>query len=375
MTKKLKIVVLGTRGFPGVQGGIETHCQNLYPLLTERNCEITVFARKPYLSLGLPHFYKGVKIIPLPCLKNKFLEAFLHTLRGIFAAKKIHPDILHIHAIGPSMLIPLARLLGLRVVMTHHGPDYQRKKWGRAAKIILRLGEYLGIRYAHKVIAISKDIADEIEIKYKRKVNVVPNGVLPPCLCATEESIKKFRLEKQKFILSVGRFVPEKGFLDLIMAFNNLQSEWKLVIAGCADHKNRYSMALEKEAGKSQNIILTGYLSGKPLQELYALAGLFVLPSYYEGLPIALLEAMSYGLPCLASDIEPHRSAGLKKERLFKPGDIAELSRKINRLITQPLSHEERALQMDTIAKNYDWNKIADSTREIYNGKNNHSIN
>lgn len=375
MTKKLKIVVLGTRGFPDVQGGIETHCQNLYPLLTERNCEITVFARKPYLSLCLPHFYKGVKIIPLPCLKNKFFEAFLHTLRGIFAAKKIHPYILHIHAIGPSILVPLARLLGMKVVMTHHGQDYRRKKWGRGAKIILRLGEYLGIRYAHKVIAISKDIADEIERKYKRKVNVVPNGVLPPCPCATEESIKKFRLEKQRFILSVGRFVPEKGFLDLIMAFNNLQSEWKLVIAGCADHKSSYSMALEKEAGKSQNIILTGYLSGKPLQELYALAGLFVLPSYYEGLPIALLEAMSYGLPCLASDIEPHRRAGLTKERLFKPGDIAELSRKINRLIAQPLSHEESIRQMDTIAKNYDWNKIADSTREIYDFEKSYSIN
>lgn len=359
-----------------MQGGIETHCQNLYPLLAERNCEVAVFARKPYLGSSIGYFYKGVKLIPLPCPKNKFFETFYHTLCGIFAAKKINPDILHIHAIGPSILIPIARLFGLRIVMTHHGPDYQRKKWGRLAKIILRFGEYLGVQSAHGIIAVSEDIADEIKRKYKRKACVIPNGVQPARFFDNEDIIKELNLQKKKFILSVGRFVPEKGFLDLVKAFNILQSTmdnekmifpgWKLVIAGRADHKSNYSKIIEKEAAKNQNIILPGFLSGKSLHELYAYAGLFVLPSSYEGLPIALLEAMSYGLSCLASDINAHRQVGLTEARLFRAGDIMALAQKINGLISQPLNEAERMRQMVSVVKKYDWRNIAERTREIY---------
>lgn len=181
---RLKITVLGTRGFPNVQGGIEEHCRNLYPGLAKQECEVIVFTRKPYVDTTIST-YEGVQLIPLPCLKNKFLESFLHTFYGVFAAKKVHPDILHIHAIGPSLFIPLARLLGMKVVMTNHGHDYQRKKWGKLAKGILKLGESLGSRWANGIICVSESIAENIRGKYNRNVTVIPNGVTLPAILKT----------------------------------------------------------------------------------------------------------------------------------------------------------------------------------------------
>ena len=235
----MKIAVVGTRGFPQIQGGVEAHCENLYPYLVKKGCEVVVFTRKPYVTYPQDAF-KGVSLITLSCPKSKFLEAFMHTFKGVFAARKIHPDILHIHAIGPALFVPLARLLGFKVVMTHHGPDYERKKWGAAAKIVLKLGEYLGCRFANQIIAISEPIAQTLSSKYGIKVNIVPNGVVISGVPELSGLLGKFGLEKGKYILAVGRFVPEKGFDDLIEAFDrsNIRG-WKLVIVGGADHEDK----------------------------------------------------------------------------------------------------------------------------------------
>lgn len=379
---KLKIAVLGTRGFPNVQGGVETHCENLYPQLVSLRCEVIVITRKPYINTDIDT-YKGVKLLPLFCLKNKFLETFLHTFMGVFVARSLSPDILHIHAIGPSLFIPLARLLGLKVVMTNHGPDYQRKKWGKVAKNILKLGESLGSKWANGIIAISQNIADEIREKDNRDVTVIPNGVIIPRIPESDETLKKYGLEKGKYIIAVGRFVPEKGFHDLIDAFKKIQNSdfqskiqkpkskisidhGKLVIVGRADHEDEYSLKLKEKANKDRNVILTGFLTGIPLQELYSQAGLFVLPSYYEGLPIVLLEAMSYGLSCIASDIPANRNVELPEDRFFKAGDVNALAGKICKFLEKPLSEEEKSIQINLTKERYDWHKIAKKTLEVY---------
>jgi glycosyltransferase involved in cell wall biosynthesis len=378
----LKIAVLGTRGFPNVQGGVEAHCENLYPSFIKRGCEVVVFTRKPYANFAID-FYKGVKLIPLFCPKNKFLESFLHTFYGVFAAKKVRPDILHIHAIGPSLFIPLARLWGLKVIMTNHGPDYQRKKWGKLAKFILKLGERLGSRWANGIICISESIAESIRKKYKREVIVIPNGVTIPQILESENALEKYGLEGGKYILAVGRFVPEKGFHDLIEAFKQIQNSdfqskiqnpkskisidnWKLVIIGSADHEDKYSLGLKEKTRKNSNVILTGFLTGEPLQELYSHAGLFVISSYYEGLPIVLLEAISYGLSCIASDIPANRNVELSEERFFKAGDVKALAIKIKEFVNKPLTGEEKKRQIRMIAERYDWEKIAERTLEVY---------
>lgn len=385
---RLKIAVLGLRGFPHVQGGVETHCENLCPKLVEKGCEVIVFTRKPYVDLNITE-YKGVTLIPLPSLRNKFLEAFLHTFTGIFAAKKFSPDILHIHAIGPSLFIPLARLLGLKVVMTNHGPDYQRKKWNKLAKSILKLGERSGSNCANQRICISGTIADHIKKKYNKDATVIPNGVIIPQIRQSDTILRKYDLTKGKYILSVGRFVPEKGFHDLIDAFNYLQLEtrnakpetqnaqlliesWKLVIVGRADHEDKYSVDLKEKANQNSNIVLTGFLTGEPLQEIYSHAGLFVLPSYYEGLPIVLLEALSYGLSCIVSDIPANREVELSNDRFFKAGHIELLAAKMREFVNKPLSNKEKTRQINMIKERYDWEKIAVKTvavyKKIYNG-------
>lgn len=362
----MKVAVLGIRGFPNVQGGIETHCENLYPRLAKKGCQVVVFTRKPYLDPAIDT-YQCVKLIPLGCPKNKYLEAFLHTLFGVFAAKKIRPDILHIHAIGPSLFVPVARLLGLKVVMTNHGPDYRRKKWGKLAKAILKLGERLGSKWANGVICISELIADDIREKYDRDTMVIPNGVFLPQISENDYALRKHNLNRGKYILSVGRFVPEKGFSDLIEAFNTVRlDKWNLVIVGRADHEDSYSLKLKDKASKNNNIILTGFLTGELLSAIYSHAGLFVLPSYYEGLPIVLLEAMSYGLSCIASDIPANRNVELNQSRYFTPGDVKALATKIKHFTSDPLSVKQKRTQMKMITKKYNWEVIADKTLEIY---------
>lgn len=372
---EIKIVVLGTRGFPHVQGGIEAHCENLYPQLVKKGYEIIVLTRKPYVNPDIG-IYKGIKLIPLPCPKNKFLETFLHTFIGVLVAKKFSPDILHIHAIGPSLFTPLARFLGLKVIMTNHGPDYQRKKWGKLARCVLKLSEKSGSTWANDIICISETIAHHVKRKYNRYVNIIPNGVTITKIAQSSATLRNYALTKGRYILSVGRFVPEKGFHDLIEAFNRISTSigqspgntWKLVIIGCADHEDRYSIRLKDQADKNNNIILTGFLTGEPLQEFYSHAGLFVIPSYYEGLPIVLLEAMSYGLSCIASDISANKNVELSENRFFKAGDVKGLAEKIQEYLDKPLCEEEKKEQITMIAERYNWDTIANKTANVYKG-------
>lgn len=362
----MKIAVVGTRGFPDVQGGVEMHCENLYPRLAKIGCDVTVFTRKPYVDTNIKN-YDDVKLVSIDCPKIKSLEAIAHTFKGIRSAKALLPDVLHVHAVGPSLLIPFARMQGMKVVMTNHGPDYKRKKWGFIARAALRLGEAFGSIFANEIICISQNIADDIAKKYHRKPHVIPNGVKIPEVIGSDEALKKYGLYSGKYILAVGRFVPEKGFGDLIDAFKAASLDgWKLVIAGAADHATKYSREFEDKAKNSKDVILTGFLSGKPLQELYSNSGFFVLPSYYEGLPIVLLEAMSYGLMCVASDIPANRAVSLPSGNYFPSGDITKLSEKLRQFSSKAFSRDEADAQVERLRKQYDWGDIAVHTLEVY---------
>lgn len=362
----MKVAVVGTRGFPNVQGGVEAHCENLYPLLVESGCEVFVFTRTPYVGKNIKE-YKGVKLIPVSCPKRKILEPAWHTFKAIFQARKLNPDILHFHAIGPSFFVPLAKLLGFKVVMTNHGPDYLRKKWGSIVRILIKLGEYLGSKFSDEVICVSENIGRSVENKYQRRTKVIPNGVAISKICKTEEILKKFALVKGRYVLAVGRFVPEKGFLDLMKAFQEAAiPDWRLVIVGRADHQDKYSDAIETKARENPGVVLTGFLSGQSLADIYSHAGLFVLPSYHEGLAIVLLEALSYGLSCLVSDVPANREIGLEDNRYFEPGAIKELSEKIREYVVRPLTPEQKDQQIDLICKKYSWAAIADKTLAVY---------
>ncbi len=362
----LKIAVTGTRGFPGIQGGIENHCENLYPNLVNKGCDITVFTRKPYTGSERSN-YMGIKLLPLSCPKNKFLESIVHTFKSVLKARELNPIILHIHAIGPSLFAPFARALGMKVVVTSHGPDYKRKKWTLPAKLFLKFCEWMGMKYANEIIAIADNIADDIKHKYGRNSTIIPNGVIIPSLVETDRILKKYKLQKKIYILTVGRFVPEKGFDDLIDAINRLHlKNWKLVIAGDADHEDDYSRSIKLKAQRNKNIVLTGFVTGQSLHELYSNAGLFVLPSYHEGLPIVLLEAMSYGLSCVASDIPANRNVELEESRYFKTGNVKSLASKLDMYMNSAWSEGEKQRQIDMIAERYNWKIIAEHTLDVY---------
>lgn len=361
----IKVMVLGLRGFPDVQGGVEKHAEHLYPLLAQIGCRIEVIARSRYL----PRFtrtWRGVRFRRLWAPKIKGLEAFVHSFLGVIYAAVMRPDILHIHAIGPGIVTPLARLLGLTVVITHHGPDYDREKWNFFARWLLRRGEAWSMKFSHRRIVISKVIRDLIMQRYGIDTNVIPNGVDLPVITGSDRAVQEFGLTKQHYILLVSRFVPEKRHLDLIRAFRQAGlSSWKLVLVGDADHPDKYSESVREEARHAPNVVLTGFQSGVALQELYEHAGLFVLPSSHEGLPIAMLEALSYGVPVIASNIPANIEVGLPPENYFALGDSAALASLLRRRCVT-ISDIERREYLRLVEDRYDWTKIARNTFDLY---------
>jgi len=240
--------------------------------------------------------------------------------------------------------------------------------------MFLKAGEFLGCKFAHEVIAVSGSIAADIRKHYGRTAAVISYGVTVPQVFPGETTLTHFALTKRKYILCVGRFVPEKGFHHAIEAFARFQSanaspvyqEWKLVIVGWAEQETPYSQTLTKKARENKNVILAGYLSGARLWELYAHAGLFLLPSYYEGLPLALLEAMSYGVSCLVSDIPANKELGLFEDRYFKAWDVGTLIGKIKEFIDKPMPQEERDAQAGRILEYYHWDKVVDEVCRVY---------
>jgi glycosyltransferase involved in cell wall biosynthesis len=357
----MKIVVTGTRGIPNILGGVETHCEELFPRIAEKGYDVSIIRRKSYTNDTFSK-YKGVKLIDLTTPRKKAFEAIIHTIKAVWYARyKIHADIIHIHAIGPALVSPLARLMGLKVVFTHHGLDYEREKWGRIAKIALKLGERMGCMFASEVIVISDVINQNIKRKYNRyNAHLIYNGVSVPRIIQSTSYLDELKIQSKKYLFAMGRFVPEKNFHQLIHAFTMLANEnYKLVLAGDADFDDNYSKELKTLAQKS-GVILTGFIKGEKLQALLTHAKAFVLPSSHEGLPISLLEAMSYRLPVIASDIPANQAIGLPAESYFQAGNEHELTKCLDKAIRATLQ------QIDYDVGKYDWNEIAKQVIEVY---------
>lgn len=341
----MKIVVTGTRGIPNIMGGVETHCEELFPRMVERGYDVTLIRRSNYVKDDL-HEWKGVKLVTIPSPKKKSFEAIIHTFRAINEAKKL--------------------------VFTHHGPDYDRDKWGFAAKTILKMGERMGCMFADDVIVISNVIKNLIARKYGRTKNVylIYNGVSEPEICDYPEYFKELGIEKGKYILGMCRFVPEKNLHHLVEAFvkwkkahTNLtdSTDIKLVLAGDTDFEDEYSLGL-KQMARENGVVLTGFIKGRKLHSLLTNCRCYCLPSSHEGLPIALLEAMSYGVKVVVSDIPANLEVGLPKDDYFHCGNVDELSEKLGKIIEAPLQY------VDYDMSKYDWDQIADEVGGVYQG-------
>lgn len=356
----MKVMVLGIRGIPNVQGGVETHAEHLYERLATLGCDVGVVVRAPYVPREQTHL-GSIRLHRIWSPTTPGVETLIHSFLGVLYAAIMRPDILHIHAIGPSVMTPLARLLGLRVVITHHGPDYDREKWGALARLVLRLGERWGVRWSHACIAISKTIEDIVRA-YDRPAYRIPNGVDRPA--GSHGHVESYGLTARKYFLQVGRIVPEKRQLDLIRAFMRAKREdWRLAIVGGAAGAATYDAKVRAEG---KDVVFTGVLKGEALEAIYANAGAFVLPSSHEGFPIAMLEALSYGLPVIASDIPANREVDIDSIRYFPVGNVDALAQLLSEAAEAVEDEQARLARMQRVLELYEWERIAELTKAVY---------
>ncbi|MBO9695072.1 MAG: glycosyltransferase family 4 protein [Sphingopyxis sp.] len=357
------ICVTGLRGFPHVMGGIESHCEELLPRIKTLwpDHRSVVLGRAPYLPEREGE-HRGVEIIGIPCPRSQHFEAVVSTFLSVLSARKRGAGLIHIHAIGPGLLAPVARLLGLKVVVTHHGTDYHRAKWGLFARSALRAGEWLALNFANRVIAVSPSLAAQLRQSFPKRaetISYIPNGTsdLPgdadPALI-----LERLGLEDGNFLLAVARLVPEKGLHDLIDAHKRSNCKAKLVIAGSADHESDY--ARELLARTSDRVIFAGVQSRATLKCLYERCALFVMPSYHEGLPIAALEAASCGARMLLSDIPANLDIGLEAANYFPVGDVEALTQRLG------VDCAEFGIDHDSVRARFSWDKAAEDTLGVY---------
>jgi glycosyltransferase involved in cell wall biosynthesis len=365
----MRVMVLGMRGFPGVEGGVENHAEHLYPLLVQKGCQIQAIVRRPYVADEIGESWQGVQLHRLwaPSTRIPGIEAFIHSLIGVFYAALKKPDILHIHSIGPALFCPFARLLGLRVVVTYHTQDYVREKWGLIGRLILLIGESLAVQFSHVCIVISRLLQERVYNKFHYSCVVIPNGVKVFEPVPAGETLSEFGLEPRRYVLMVGRFDPGKRHLDLIRAFNEsgLQG-WKLVLVGGTESTDQYTRRVIEESTTAPGVVLTGFQAGNALRELYSNAGIFVLPSSHEGLPVVLLEALSFGLPAIASDIPANLEIGLPAAQYFPLGNVSALARRLQQFSSVDFDDAWRSHLRVEIKEKYDWEGIANQTLRVY---------
>jgi glycosyltransferase involved in cell wall biosynthesis len=367
---ELHVMAIGLRGIPNIPGGVEAHASELYPRLRALGAKVTVLGRRPYRTADCPDQWRGVDVRWISSPKMQGAEALIHTLFGVLYAAVRRPDVLHIHAVGPWLWAPLAKLLGLKVVVTHHGQDYLREKWNKPARAMLQLGERLGITCADESIVISHSIREIVKEKYGRDAVLIPNGVGDLKRMARRQLVDRHGLTPQRYIVQVSRLVPEKRQLDLIAAFKAAALPgWKLVLIGGAQGSQRYADLVAKEYEGNDSIVCTGFLSPPEVQELLSHAGIFVLPSSHEGLPIALLEAMKLGIPVVASDIPANLEIGLDAASYFPLGDTQVLATHLRELAAATDAEREVIAQRLQLAcAHYDWDVIAKLTMQLLEG-------
>lgn len=363
MADKPRIMMLGLRSLGAGQGGVEAHVGQLAAEIDKLGLPVEAIVRTPYAGSQPATKGNAIRIRPLWSPRNQSTEALVHSLLGVFYAAIRRPDILHIHAVGPALVAPLARLFGLRVVFTHHGEDYNREKWGTVAKRMLRLGEWCGSRLSRRRICVSPSLAASLSAQYGTPYAYVPNGVHPFERVASADRPRELGLEPGRYVLHVGRIVPEKRQLDLIEMIDAIgdKHSLKLALVGAADHQSEYSRAVQARAARSPRTVLCGFQSGLALAELFSNCAVFALPSSHEGLPIALLEAMSYGCPVVASDIEANRNVGLPETSYFPLGDQAALTSAVEAALAGPCPAD-----WSTLLAPFDWQQIAQATVRLY---------
>ena len=369
-----RVAMFGHKRIPSREGGVEIVVEELSTRMAALGHQVICYSRRGHHVSGAEFDtsslteYKGVQIKTVWTLDKKGLAAvsssFFAAVRSVFSKA----DVVHIHAEGPAFMCWLPKLFGKRVIVTVHGLDWQREKWksGFGSKYI-HMGEKMAVRFADEIIVLSRNVQEYFRDTYNRETKWIPNGVTRPIPAEAKQIAEEFALEKDGYILFLGRLVPEKGIHYLIKAFRQVDTDKKLVIAGGASDTDTYVQELKELARGDDRILFTGFVQGKMLEELYSNAYVYVLPSDVEGMPLSLLEAMSYGNCCLTSDIEECTEVTGVQGVTFRRGDVTDLEEKLRLLCRESETvsgYKEEAAEY--ICQRYSWDAVVAETLALY---------
>ena len=375
--KKPSVVMIGHKRIPSREGGVEIVVEQLATRMVKKGWRVEAYNRYGHHVSGKKYdeeygrnekkYYKGIRVRIIPTFQSSKLNAivysFLSTLRAMFGKF----DVFHYHAEGPCAFLMIPKLFGKRVVATIHGLDWQRSKWGNFASAVLKFGEKMAAKHADEVIVLSKNVQQYFKETYNRETVFIPNGIERPRIRDVEIIREKYGLKKDGYLLFLARMVPEKGVHYLLEAFKEIDTDKKLVIAGGNSQAVEYMDMIRKMAAEDERVIMTDFISGRTLEELYSNAYMYILPSDIEGMAISLLEAMSYGNCCLVSDIPENIEVIEDCGVGFKKSDVTDLRSKISYLLSHPeLVKEYKDRSTDFICSKYNWDDIVDAAIELY---------
>lgn len=378
----LRIAMIGHKRIPSREGGVEIVVEELSVRMAQKGHRVEAYNRYGHHVSGKKYddeygwkgrkYYKGVRVRIIPTFQSSSLNAivysFLATLRALFTKY----DVLHYHAEGPCAMLWIPKMFGKRVVVTIHGLDWQRAKWGNFASRVIKFGEKMAARHADEVIVLSRNVQQYFKEKYGREVTYIPNGINRPERRKADLIREKYGLERDGYFLFLARIVPEKGLHYLIEAYQKLDTDKKLVIAGGNSQAVEYMEQIHEMAAKDDRILMTDFVQGQTLEELYSNAYAFVLPSDVEGMALSLLEAMSYGNCCLVSDICENTEVVEDQALHFRKGDVKDLREKLQYLLEHPDTVERlRSGSADFICGKYNWDEVVDETLRLYRKREN----
>ena len=377
--KNLSIAMIGHKRIPSREGGVELVVCELSTRMAAMGYSVTAYNRQTHHSdrkkdrreygKGDHKYYRGVRIRIVPTFNNIKLNAIIYSVLATITASFSHYDVYHFHAEGPCAMLWLPRIMHKRIIVTIHGLDWQRAKWGKFASHVIKSGEKQAVKNADEIIVLSHNVQQYFQDTYGRKTIYIPNGVSRPVIQPAQLIREEHKLEKDGYILFLARIVPEKGIHYLIKAYKELKTDKKLVIAGSANQASEYVEYLDKLAKDDDRVEFIGFVQGQMLEELYSNAYTFVLPSDVEGMALSLLEAMSYGNCCIVSDIPENTEVVTDHAISFRHGDIDDLRMKLQDIIEHPGIRDKYAsASADYICSRYNWDDVVEKTLNVYRG-------
>lgn len=369
--KKLNIAMLGHKHMLSREGGIEIVVKEISTRLAARGHHVVCYDRSTHHVSGgeieQVSEYEGVKIVPVWTVEKKGLAAMTSSFSAAIRAANSSADAVHIHAEGPAAMSFLPKLWHKRVIVTIHGLDWQRAKWGGFATKYIKFGEKQAVKRADEIIVLSRGVQEYFEREYGRKTVFIPNGVSRPEIVPAQMITEKWGLEKDNYVLFLGRIVPEKGLRYLVEAWKGVSTDKKLVIVGGSSDTEAFMNELRGMAG--ENVIFTGFQQGRVLEELYSNAYIYCLPSDLEGMPLSLLEAMSYSNCCVVSDIPECAEVVGDKAVVFPRSSTEALRRVLQELLDDEARVDEyKKTAAEFICEKYNWDDVVDRTLELYKG-------